>query len=166
MRFAYADPPYFGRCASYDHEHGDGGCWDDIATHAALIVRLADEYPDGWAFSCSTPSLRHLLPGCPDKVRVCAWVKTYCTFRPGVNPAYAWEPVLLLGGRKRDREHETVRDWYSSPTGQRLGIFGGKPASFAAWVSALLGATNDDRIEDLFSGSGTCGRQFDQGLLL
>lgn len=41
MRFAYADPPYLGMCSEYGHEHGAGGCWDDLATHEALIARLS-----------------------------------------------------------------------------------------------------------------------------
>jgi hypothetical protein len=71
MRVAYADPPYFGCCARYGHEHGDDGqCWDDEATHAALIQRLCREFPDGWALSLSAPSLHMMLDHCPDGMRV------------------------------------------------------------------------------------------------
>lgn len=110
MKFAYADPPYLGCCGLYDHEHGDDGqCWDEPETHRALIARL-DEF-DGWAMSLSTPSLRTILPMCPDDVRVAAWVKPFAVFKPNVNPAYAWEPVIVRGGRKRGRELATVRDF-------------------------------------------------------
>ena len=36
---------------------------------------------------------------CPAGVRVGAWVKTFCAFKKGVRPAYAWEPVIFTGGR-------------------------------------------------------------------
>src|SRR5581483_6896549 len=105
MRFAYADPPYVGQSRKhYGREEVD---------HEALINRLVAEYPDGWALSASSPSLRYLLPLCPDDVRVMAWVKPFCIFKPGVNPAYAWEPVIMRGGRKRGRNLPTVRDWVS-----------------------------------------------------
>ena len=97
---AYADPPYLGCCARFRHDHGeDGRCWDDATTHAALIQRLCCDYPDGWALSLSTPSLRDLLALCPREVRIAAWVKPFAVFKPNVNPAYAWEPVIWCGGR-------------------------------------------------------------------
>jgi hypothetical protein len=59
MRFAYADPPYLGKCGKfYGHNHPDGRCWDDLATHEFLVKRLEAEYPDGWALSLSA------LPRC------------------------------------------------------------------------------------------------------
>ena len=64
MRFAYADPPYLGCCYLYQHPDQDG-CWDEPATHRALIARLVAEYPDGWAMSASTPSLQTILPSLP-----------------------------------------------------------------------------------------------------
>ena len=49
MRFAYADPPYLGKCGKfYDHNHPDGRCWDDLLTHKLLIDRLLGDYPDDW----------------------------------------------------------------------------------------------------------------------
>ena len=77
MRFAYADPPYLGMCSSYGHEHGSGGCWNDLATHGTLIEQLELEFPDGWALSLHAPSLRRILPLAPEKVRICAWVKPF-----------------------------------------------------------------------------------------
>lgn len=50
-RFAYLDPPYFGLCNRYDHNHPagdrpfDGRCWDDLETHVRLIA---------WALSLSS----------------------------------------------------------------------------------------------------------------
>ena len=104
MKFAYADPPYPG-CAHLYPEKRE-------VDHDALIRRLFYDYPDGWALSTNTPSLRELLNLCPPEVRVAAWVKPFAVFKPNVNPAYAWEPVIWMGGRKkRGREDPTVRDW-------------------------------------------------------
>lgn len=168
MTFAYADPPYLGMCSAYGHDHGDDGrCWNDRSTHAALIDRLERDYPAGWCVSCTSRDLRWLLPLCPDSARVCAWTKTFHAIRPGVYPSYAWEPVILAGGRRqRVADGMTVRDWFSSPRAQQRGTFGAKPPAFAAWVELLLGARPDDTVVDLFAGSGTCARQFAQGRLV
>jgi hypothetical protein len=159
---AYADPPYLGCCRLYEHRH-DGefvsGCWDDLATHALLITALCDSFPDGWVLSCSTPSLRALLPLCPDDVRVGAWVKPFAVFKPNVNPAYAWEPVIWRGGRtKRSREELTVRDWVSSEITLRKGLTGAKPEAFVWWLFGLLGLERGDDLHDVFTGSGVVGR--------
>src|SRR5690606_1435371 len=58
VRLAYADPPYLGCCRLYQHHHPDGRCWDDLETHRLLVERLCDEYPDGWALSATSSSLR------------------------------------------------------------------------------------------------------------
>lgn len=153
MKFAYADPPYLGMGAKlYDRPE-----WDDIETHRQLIERLQSEYPDGWAMSLSSPTLRVILPICPEDCRVGAWTKTFAVFRPGINPAYAWEPVIFRGGRtKRSRTEDTVRDWVACPIAMRRGCPGAKPPDFAAWIVQLLGARVDlgDTITDLFHGSG------------
>src|SRR5574343_923275 len=95
LRFAFADPPYLGQGKKhYAPHHENAADCDALEWHAALITRLSDEYPDGWALSLHTPSLRELLPLCPPDVRVGAWCKSFCSFKPNVNPAYAWEPVI------------------------------------------------------------------------
>lgn len=127
MRFAYADPPYMGQAKRhYGKEPTYGGEVD----HAALIASLA-EY-DGWALSLSSPSLREILPLTPPDTRVMAWVKPFASYKPNVNPAYAWEPVLVHGGRKRDRTALTVRDWVSCPITLKKGLVGVKPPTFTA----------------------------------
>ena len=98
MRFAYADPPYLGQARHYP-EHLEAHKWNNPETHRYLIKRLVVEYPDGWALSCSSPSLRVLLPLCPEDVRVGAWVKPFHIYKKGVRPAYAWEPLIFRGGR-------------------------------------------------------------------
>ena len=105
MRFAYADPPYVGQSRKH---YGR-----TEVNHRLLIAHLVDEFPNGWALSCSTPSLRELLPLCPQDVRVGAWVKPFAIFKPNVNPGYAWEAVIFRGGRKRRRDEPTIRDWVS-----------------------------------------------------
>ena len=150
MRFAYADPPYIG-CAHFYPEKTE-------VDHAELIARLCQEFPDGWALSCHTPSLRQLLPLCPEDVRVMAWVKPFAAFKPNVNPAYAWEPVLVRGGRKRTREQETVRDWISAPITLQRGLVGVKPDAFAYWLFDVLGMEREDEFIDLFPGTGAVTR--------
>ena len=161
MRFAYADPPYLGCCKLYDHHHPDGRCWDEAETHRLLIERLCDEYPDGWALSASSPSLRTLLPMTPDDCRVAAWVKPFAIFKPGVNPAYTWEPVIFRGGRKRDRSSPTVRDFISENITLKRGLTGVKPDAVCEWLFGLLGVEPDDEFVDLFPGSGAVGRAWD-----
>jgi hypothetical protein len=122
--------------------------------HAALIAGLAAEFPDGWALSASSPSLHGLLPLCPPGVRVMAWVKTWAVFRPGVNPAYAWEPVIVSGGRRPGRDEPTVRDWVAAAATTRRGLAGAKPEAFCRWLFAVLGAQPGDELVDLFPGTG------------
>jgi len=114
MRFGYFDPPYLGCGARYAEHHPDALIWDDPETHRQLIARASEQFPDGWAMSLSSTSLHTILPMCPADVRVMAWVKPFAVFKPNVNPAYAWEPVIVRGGRRRTREQATVRDWVSA----------------------------------------------------
>lgn len=153
MIFAYCDPPYLGCAAKL---YGDP-TYDDPDAHHALILRLQVEYPDGWALSASTPSLRTILPMCPDDCRIGSWVKPFASFKPGVNPGYCWEPVIWRGGRtKRSRKEDTVRDYHSEVITLKRGMAGAKPPGFVAWIVALLGADvrQGDTITDLFHGSG------------
>jgi hypothetical protein len=160
MKFAYADPPYLGCCRLYDHYHGDSGrCWDDIDTHRFLIDSLCNEFPDGWAMSLHSVSLRAILPLCPADVRVMAWVKPFAIFKPGVNPAYAWEPVIVRGGRLsamtsgERRKIPTVRDWLAYNITLRRGLTGAKPEAFCRWLLDVLGARPEDDVVDLYPGT-------------
>ena len=130
MRFAYADPPYIGQARKhYASEEVD---------HRVLIERLVEEFPDGWALSLSSPTLLQVLSMCPSDVRVGAWVKPFASFKPNVNPAYAWEPVIFRGGRKRDRTQPTVRDWVSANIMLKKGLSGAKSPAFCRWLFGLL----------------------------
>jgi hypothetical protein len=167
VNVAYADPPYLGCCGLYGHHHPitghpwDGMCWDRPVTHALLIDWLRTEYRDGWALSMSSPSLRQLLHLCPDDVRVSPWVKPFAVYKPNVNPAYVWEPVVWRGGRqKRARTEPTVRDWHSEVITLRKGLTGAKPESFVLWLFDLLGVQENDTVTDLFPGTGVVGATF------
>jgi hypothetical protein len=158
MRFAYADPPYLGCGKYYADLHPDALDFDDIEAHADLVNRLVAEYPDGWALSLHTPSLKRILSVCPDDVRIGAWTKPFASFKPGVNPAYAWEPVIFAGGRTRGRDEATVRDWCAVPITLQRGFVGAKPDAFCFWLFDLLGARGGDEFHDLFPGSGAVTR--------
>jgi hypothetical protein len=167
MRLAYADPPYLGCCALYEHHHGDDGrCWDDLATHAALIDRLTADYPDGWAMSATSTSLQRILPLCPPGVRVAAWTKPFAAFKRNVRVAYTWEPVILYGGRVSSADGAPpCRDHVAVPITMRRGFTGAKPEAFCRWVMDMLGCIDGDQIDDLFPGTGVFGRVADLPVL-
>mgnify|MGYP001351537796 CR=1 FL=1 len=160
MKFAYADPPYLGCGRLYADHHPEAMIWDDPDTHRALIERLCGEYPNGWALSLHAPSLRIILPMCPEDVRVHVWVKPFAIFKPNVNPAYAWEPVLIRGGRKRGRDIPTVRDWVSANITLRKGLTGAKPPGFCEAVLDWLYVLPGDELHDLFPGTGAMTESF------
>jgi hypothetical protein len=164
MDIAYADPPYLGCCSLYKHEHGESAeCWDWPQTHANLIARLDLEFPDGWALSASSVSLQQILRYCPEDVRVSAWVKPFAVFKPNVNPAYAWEPVIWRGGRKnRSREEPTVRDWVSAEITLRKGLTGAKPPVFCWWLFNLMGLQVNDTLTDIYPGTGVVGCEWER----
>jgi len=163
MKFAYADPPYLGCCKLYNHYHPDGLCWDDLTTHKLLIARLVFDYPDGWALSASSSSLSQLLPLCPDGVRIGAWVKPFASFKPGVRPAYTWEPVIFWRGRnppagyKADRSQPTPRDFVSCNITLKKGLTGAKPELVCEWILDFLNYQPGDEVDDLFPGTGVMG---------
>ena len=164
MRVAYADPPYIGQakrhynCAEIDHQE--------------LINRLVAEFPDGWALSASSPSLRLILPMCPSDVRIAVWVKSFCAFKRGVRPAYAWEPVIYRGGRnpvngyaaaipEKNGKQTTPKDFHIAPITLKKGLVGAKPESVCRWILYLLNIQSGDEVVDLFPGTGVMGRVAD-----
>lgn len=158
MKFAYADPPYLGCGSLYAKLHPEALVWDDPETHRDLIERLSRDWPDGWAMSLSTPSLRILLPMCPGDVRVMSWVKPFAIFKPNVGVAYAWEPVIVRGGRRRTRKQPTVRDWLAHEITLRKGLTGAKPPAVIHWLLDVLNVQRGDQVDDLFPGTGVVGR--------
>ena len=149
MRFAYADPPYPGCGHRYaektEVDHGD------------LLAMLREKYPDGWALSTASTTLQRVLALCPHDVRVMSWVKPFAVFKPNVNPAYAWEPVLVYGGRKRTRKQPTVRDWLSCNITLKKGLVGAKPLAFCEWILDVLNFQPGDEMDDLYPGTGIMG---------
>lgn len=148
-KIAYADPPYLGCSAFYpEHEEVD---------HDALIEKLYWEYKY-WALSCHSPSLGHLLNHylLRDRavIRVAAWVKPFASFKPNVNPGYAWEPIIYKPREKRTRDVPTIRDWVAASITLKKGLVGVKPARFCFWLFDLLGAQPDDEFHDLYPGTG------------
>lgn len=81
-------------------------------------------------------------------------MKPFAIFKPGVNPGYCWEPVLVRGGRKLGRDVETVRDYVSANVLIRKGCAGAKPAEFCRWLFRVLGTQRGDELIDLYPGSG------------
>jgi hypothetical protein len=152
VRFAYADPPYLGQA----RRHYGPKAYE--VNHQILIATLSRQLPDGWALSCSSPSLQTLLPLYPSDVRVLAWVKPFCSFKPGVGVAYAWEPVIVRGGRRRTRAQRTIRDWVAGNATRRMGVAGAKPEVFCRWLFSVFNAYPGDELVDLFPGTGIVTR--------
>lgn len=160
MTFAYADPPYIGCAKLYKDQESYVGEVD----HKALLNRLYYEYPDGWALSCHSPSLWDIIPMVPKewKCRVAAWCKPWASFKPNVNPAYAWEPVIWRGGREHVRIDATVRDYVSCSVELKIGLVGAKPDEFCYWLFALLNMQPDDTFVDLYPGTGRVTRAWER----
>ncbi len=149
MRIAYADPPYPGTAHRYPEKKE--------VNHRLLIAHLQEF--DGWALSSSSPSLRILLPLCPEKTRIGAYVKPMgygCRVIPGVT--CQWEPVLFIPARRKWGFRDP--DWVKAPTVSN-GFTGAKPFQFCAWVFHILGAEPSDEFVDLFPGSGAVTRAWE-----
>lgn len=144
MKLAYADPPYIGQAHRYAEK--------TEVDHSELIARLRGY--DGWALSCSSPTLGYLLSMAPE-ARIGAWVKPFCSFKPNVNPAYAWEPVLFVSSRKRARTEPTVRDWVSVNITLKKGLCGAKPPAFCSWILDIIGWQPGDVVDDMFPGTNS-----------
>lgn len=155
MRFAYADPPYLG-CAKIHYSNDPSEISPVEVDHAHLIEKL-NQF-DAWALSSHSPGLKFILPLCPDDVRIAAWVKPFASYKPNVNPAYAWEPVIF----KRPRSDVTVPDWVSANITLKRGTHGAKPDAFCFWIFALMGLERGDEVVDLFPGSGSLLRCWNQ----
>lgn len=153
----YADPPYLGCAVRLYGDHPEAAVYDDVSAHVALMEKM-DTESDAWALSLHEPSLRVLLPLAPDGVRVGVWVKPFASFKPGVDPAYTWEPVIYRTKRAWRREQMTVRDHLSASITLQRGLTGVKPEAFCFWLFELLGAAQTDEFVDLFPGSGAVTR--------
>lgn len=159
MIIAYADPPYIGQAARHY-----GG---DEVDHMQLLIDLKHGYPDGWALSCSSPSLQELLGFCSLidlHPRIAAWVKPFHIYKKGVRPAYAWEPVLYMGSRNpplykhlppdKGSKATTPKDFISANITLMKGLVGAKPEAFSYWLFWLMGMQPGDTLVDLYPGTG------------
>jgi hypothetical protein len=152
MKFAYADPPYFKQGKRlYGKLHAEAEIWDSQQSHLDLIAKLYAEYPEGFALSCNPADLSWILTKYPD-LRVCVSAKTFHQIRP-TTLQYAWEPLLLHGGRKENKRKPMVRDWISCARAMRKGLVGAKPLTFNNWVLDLLNYQPGDVIDDFFPGT-------------
>lgn len=143
-------------------DHPGHAVYDSVEGHWALVRRLLDEFPDGWAMSCSSPSLLEIAEPFREFLRVAAWVKPFASYKPNVTPAYTWEPVLFAGGRKATRSEPTGRDSFVGNITMRRGFPGAKSDEFAFWLfEDLFNARPEDEFVDLFPGSGAVTRAWE-----
>ena len=155
MRFAVADPPYPGMSHFYvDHPDYAGE-----VDHEALVARLMGY--DGWVLHTASSTLRQVLDVCPADVRIMAWTKPFASWKKGVYPAYAWEPVLLWGGRNEFGQRQTPPDFCAEGITLQRGLTGAKPERVCHWCFDCLGATPEDTMDDLFPGSGAVTRAWE-----
>jgi hypothetical protein len=157
VRFAYADPPYPGMSHFYKDHPDYGGEVD----HAELVERLERDYADGWVLHTASSTLREVLAVCPAEARVMAWTKPFASWKKGVYPAYAWEPVVMRGGRNDFGGRQTPPDFCAEGITLKRGLTGAKPERVCHWLFDCLGATPDDEMHDLFPGSGAVTRAWE-----
>lgn len=153
MKAAYADPPYPGMARRH---YADQDLCAEV-NHRLLVAWLCDDF-DCWTLSTSSTALQQVLALCPSDVRVGAWVKPWASWKPGINPTYAWEPVILWHGRNRGRNVATTRDWVSSSVTTNRPVRGAKPDAFCFWLFDFMGLLPDDDFTDVFPGSGVVGK--------
>lgn len=158
MKFAYADPPYYGQGKKlYGSLHPEAHLWDNKQNHINLINQMDNDF-NGWAMSCNPADLHWILNGRSD-IRVCAWTKTFHQIRPLASVQYAWEPVLICNPRKVKNRKPMVRDWMSCARSMRKGLVGAKPDTFNVWILDLLGFDpKQDTITELFPGTNGMSR--------
>jgi hypothetical protein len=169
MRVAIADPPYPGQSKRLYGEHEAYGGEVD---HREIVGRLMDEF-DAWALHTSASALHAVLPLCPapmmdtkkNKGRylngtgtlILIWTKTMGPWRP-VDIQWAWEPILIYGGRPRARDRGALRDHIlCNPQSDPNGFTGAKPRAVSEYVFEALGLEPDDELVDLYPGSGAIG---------
>jgi hypothetical protein len=154
--FAYADPPYPGLAHYYRDRPEYAGEVDHAALVASLTTSLATGELAGWALSTSAAALREILPLCPPYARVCAWVKPIGVSSRTYGLHSTWEPLIVVGGRRR---RPGLRDWLAAQPARRGGeLLGRKPLAFCAWLFNALGMVPGDELRDLYPGTGIVAR--------
>ena len=145
MKFAYADPPYPGLSSRHYRQHPD---FNGEVDHKQLVERLVQNY-DGFVLHTGTPTL-HLVLDCvrdagltSKDYHLLSWVKPFCSWKPGAQLQYTWEPVILKPLRSPT---DSLRDWLSESMTTRKGTKGAKPRNVCWWLFEAVGATNEDEI--------------------
>lgn len=155
LRMAYADPPYPGFAKRL---YGKEPTYAGEVDHAKLVASSLEAF-DGFALSTGAYALRELLPLFPPEHRVCAWVKPIGVSSKTFGLHNAWEPLIVVPGR---RLRPGKRDWLSAQPARRGGtLIGRKPIKFAAFLFDALGLLPGDEFVDLFPGTGIIGRAWD-----
>ena len=170
LKYAIADPPYLGRAVRYYGEGGRGGrnrkqadnhpeafIWDKPETHKELAKNLLENY-DGFAIALSVHSLSTYLDVLETEsengIRVGVW------HRPNAVPSGSrifnnWEPVIfkIPKCRKGRFSGPHISDVLTCNI-VKNGFIGSKPKDWVFWCLDVLGATENDLVDDLFHGSG------------
>lgn len=167
MRFALADPPYFGRGerwygAGRGHGgghgradfHADAGRWDEPEAHRKLVAYLDAEF-DGWAVALSPDSLSLYLAAAPADVRVAVWVKGNA-IPSGSRVRSMWEPVVVrVPAARRSYAAGVAVDDVLVAGIEHGGFAGRKPRAWTHWALSMLGYDPAvDEVVDMFPGSG------------
>jgi hypothetical protein len=161
MHFAFADPPYPGLSRRYYGDHRD---FAGEVDHAELVSRLTTGPYDGWALCTSAEALRDVWALTPHGTRLCIYNNGPRRVR-SFTALHAYEAVLVWGGRARPKpvveDLCDVLSWGGRQPSHPGAVIGMKPAIFCNWVFELLGASRDDRLDDLFPGSGAVTRAWE-----
>jgi hypothetical protein len=159
--FAYADPPYPGTAKKYyETEPTYAGEVDHPKLIASLTAKWMAGELAGWALSTSARALRDVLPLCPEGARVCPWVKPNGVSGQTYGLHNVWEPLIVVGGRKR---RPGIRDFLIAKPARGGGTLPGrKPIAFCAWLFDCLGMLPGDRLVDVFPGTGIVSRAWSE----
>lgn len=166
MRFGIADPPYIGVAEKYYGEHDDYGGEVD---HGELVVRMLDEYPDGWGLCMSSKSILEVSGIITTLAPKSTWKDfRWASWHKGPRNCVAlhardsWEPFLVYRGRERRMEPAEKLDntlvWGGRQHSHPGALVGMKPAAFCEWAFRQLNAQRGDTMADIFPGSGAITR--------
>ena len=171
MKFAIADPPYYGKAkrwygkggVGYGYgkgqadNHPDAELWDKPEAHLQLLRDLESQY-EGFAIATSVYGLNVYLQqvdlGWSSGYRLAIWHKPISA-PSGSRIRNAYEPVIIKvpESRRGYKSHARMDD-IATINIRRNGFIGSKPKEWTWWVLDLMGANAADRIDDLFHGSG------------
>lgn len=194
MRLCIADPPYFGRAATWYGDkmtdsqrgknhggkskisgpkpadyHPDAADWDKIEKHKELVDSLIENY-DGWAVAMAHDNLRDYLPLIPQKVpiHIAIWNKPQ-NMPSGARVMNTYEPVIVRipDGRKSSVGQTIFPKDCVTISRINNGFPGAKPPAWTQWVLDMLGYdAATDTVDDLFEGSGAVKRALQQPTLI